>query len=146
MTLDDHMTPWGELMHVHARALGAQPGEWVYHRKFGLGEVLTCETRDGQERIEVRFLRSRARLLALALAPMCRVPAWYPASFLTVAEPVSLPSHVPDSHSLTWQLSCRTRSGNHGLRVKRATAQRQANSFGVAAVLLGPSAGFTRLL
>lgn len=60
MALEDHLTPWGKRMPVHARAQGAKPGERVYHRTFGLGEVLTGESTEGQDLIKVHFLRSHA--------------------------------------------------------------------------------------
>ncbi len=97
MTLDAHKTPWDEPMPERSRAHGATPGEWVYHRMFGLGEVLTCESREGQYRIKVRFLRSHARWLDLALAPMCQVPAWFRAPVATTAAPTLPPPQVAES-------------------------------------------------
>ncbi len=97
MTLDAHKTPWDEPMPERSRAHGATPGEWVYHRMFGLGEVLTCESREGQDRIKVRFLRSHARWLDLALAPMCQVPAWFRAPVATTAAPTLPPPQVAES-------------------------------------------------
>ena len=97
MALNGHTTPWGEPMPAHARAHGVRPGEWVYHLTFGLGEVLTCESRDGQDRAEVRFLRSHVRLLALAVAPMCRAPAGFRVSIPATVAPTLPPAQVAES-------------------------------------------------
>lgn len=85
MNLEHHITPWGAPMPALARAHGAQPSEWVYHPMFGLGEVLICESREGQDRITVRFLRSHIRWLDPAVAPMCRVPVWFRVPVLATA-------------------------------------------------------------
>ena len=97
MTLDVHQTPWDEPMSERARVHGAKPGEWVYHRMFGLGEVLTAEREEGQDRIKVHFLRSHARWLDLALAPMCQVPAWFRVPVAATAAPTWFPPQVAES-------------------------------------------------
>lgn len=83
-------------MPERARAHGAKPGEWVYHRTFGLGEVLTCESREGRDLIKAHFLRSHARWLDLALAPMCRVPAWFRVPVPATAAPTLPPPQVAE--------------------------------------------------
>jgi hypothetical protein len=64
---------------------------------FGLGEVLTAEREEGQDRIKVHFLRSHARWLDLALAPMCQVPAWFRVPVAATAAPTWFPPQVAES-------------------------------------------------
>ena len=61
--------PW------NSRLTGLQPGDGVYHPKFGLGLVLSCESFEaGDERGQVRFQWHGVKWMALSVAPMCRMP------------------------------------------------------------------------
>ena len=61
--------PW------NSRLTGLQPGDGVYHPKFGLGLVLSCESFEaGDERGQVRFQWHGVKWMALSVAPMCRIP------------------------------------------------------------------------